>query len=162
MALTAEADRTYLLETGGVFLGYWSEHGHEVVITEMVGPGPNAVLIVHDFIPDYAYQKRQIAEHYAASGRRYTYLGDWHTHPDTKQTRLSRKDRRSLGRIASSPDARNAVPLMGVFAGIPDNWAATTWKVERRRFGDFFSRTNPLSLVIWETTFEGKFEWLRQ
>lgn len=150
-AMIAEADRTYPLETGGVFMGYWSGCGHDAVITEVVGPGPDAIHKAHGFIPDYPYQEERIADHYGASGRRHTYLGDWHTHPDTKQTRLSWQDRRTLGRIAFCPKARSPIPVMGVFAGTPDNWVATIWKGERRRIGNYFfgSRARPLALQLW-------------
>ena len=150
-AIIVEAEKTYPLETGGVFLGYWAATGREAVIIEMVGPGPDAVHKTHGFIPDYPYQEEYIADYYAASGRRHTYLGDWHTHPDSAQTRLSWRDRQTLGRIASSPEARSPVPLMGVLAGEPESWVATIWKGERRRLGNYLlgPRAIPLSLKIW-------------
>ena len=149
--LIALANQSYHKETGGVFLGYWGEDGHDVVITEILGPGPNAVHENHGFIPDYIYQEELIAERYEASKYRDTYLGDWHTHPDVTQTRLSWLDRRTLAYIASFPEARNPVPLMGVWAGMPNNWVMTVWKGKQRLFGNhlFGAIVRPLTLVVW-------------
>lgn len=147
----AEADRLYPQETGGVFLGYWDVAGRDAVITGIIGPGPDAIHRSHGFIPDYAYQEAQIAEQYEASGRRHTYLGDWHTHPDAEHTRLSWRDRRTLGRIASSPEARSPVTLMGVMTGRPEDWTATIWKGEQRRSWNFLLGPNvsPLLVTVW-------------
>ena len=147
----AEADRHYPQETGGVLLGYWDAGGREAVITNLIGPGPEAVHKRHGFIPDYAYQEARIAEHYEASGRLHTYLGDWHTHPDTAQAGLSWRDRQTLRRIASAPDARSPVPLMGVLSGRPENWMATIWKAGLRRRWNFVlgPKADPLSIMVW-------------
>lgn len=41
--VTREADRAFPDETGGVFMGYWVRPRFEVVVTDVVGPGPEAV-----------------------------------------------------------------------------------------------------------------------
>ena len=38
-----EASRLYPKETGGVFMGYWSKQQDAVVITKLIGPGPDAL-----------------------------------------------------------------------------------------------------------------------
>lgn len=146
--LAAEADRLYPQETGGVFLGYWDADGPDAVITAIIGPGPDAVHRTHGFIPDYGYQETRIAEHYEASGRRHTYLGDWHTHPDTNHARLSWRDRRTLARIAAAPEARIPVPLMGVLTGGPEDWTATIWKGERRPRWNFLLGPTAIPLLV--------------
>lgn len=50
-----------------------------------------------------------------------TYLGDWHTHPNGSPA-LSRKDLRTLRRIARHPAARISQPVMAVLAGGPAAW----------------------------------------
>lgn len=116
-----EATRTFPFETGGTFMGWWSDTV-TVVITAMIGPGPDAVHGRHDFAPDQAWQLAQIADHYQASGRRETYLGDWHSHPNASSGRFSWKDHRVLRRIIQSSEARCAEPLMAVLWGDVKAW----------------------------------------
>lgn len=106
-------------------MGYWDPLGLEVVITVAIGPGPKARHEHAGFLPDHDYHVAEIASHYDASGRRYTYLGDWHTHP-LGSGKLSRQDRRTLARIARAPEARARQPLMLVAAG-GDPWELSLW-----------------------------------
>lgn len=114
----AEADRTFPMETGGVLLG-WRASTSEVVITDLVGPGPRAEHHRVWFRPDADWQQEQIDARYAQSGRTVTYLGDWHTHPNGNPV-LSRKDLRTLRRISRHADARIPQPVMAVVAGGPE------------------------------------------
>jgi integrative and conjugative element protein (TIGR02256 family) len=124
-ALRVEADRAFPLETGGVLLGYWVTPGEEVVLAEIVGPGPAAHHAPRRFRPDRGYQELEIARRYEASGRYHTYLGDWHTHPRAAPD-LSHLDRRTLGAIARDRDARAVTPLMAVLGhGAP--WSLVVW-----------------------------------
>lgn len=125
--MVAEADRAYPNETGGVLVGYWARLGREVIITHAVGPGPNAVHVPKRFVPDAEYQEREIARLYSWSGRRQTYLGDWHTHPNTVMGKLSRQDRRTLRQIVCDPAARAPFALMCILAGRPDAWNYHVW-----------------------------------
>jgi integrative and conjugative element protein (TIGR02256 family) len=123
------AKRYYPLETGGALMGYWHDDG-TAVVTASIDPGPNAVRTRHNFEPDQEWQLKEIARRYYASGRRETYLGDWHTHPDASSGRLSFTDRRVLRRIINTPAARALKPLMIVFHGDENEWEATTWVAE--------------------------------
>jgi integrative and conjugative element protein (TIGR02256 family) len=123
--MLSEAHRVLPLETGGVLLGYWSEDHMAAVVTNAVGPGPQAQHDYCSFIPDYDYHCAEIARIYEASGRRYTYLGDWHTHPGGSP-RLSRRDRLTLRRIARHEPARVRTPLMLVVFG-NDEWRMQSW-----------------------------------
>ncbi|HEY0995641.1 MAG TPA: Mov34/MPN/PAD-1 family protein [Gemmatimonadaceae bacterium] len=130
MRIAHEATRVAPNETGGVLLGYWvrsadSPGGPEVVVTEAVGPGPGAVHERSWFIPDHAYQEREIARLYEASGRMATYLGDWHAHPDGPAA-LSTRDLATLRRIASAPAARAPRPIMLLLTG-GKPWIAHAW-----------------------------------
>lgn len=131
--LITEAKRTFPDETGGVLLGYWSTPFEEVVITHTVGPGPRAVHRRHRFVPDPNYQEEEVARHYEQSGRVHTYLGDWHTHP-ASGLHLSRQDYRTARRIATSVEARVAVPIMAVLEG-PTSWKLAVWRVIPFRVG---------------------------
>ncbi len=67
-------------ETGGLLLGY-RHSPTEAVITDAIGPGPEAKHRASTFEPDYPWQADQLAHCYPAQDRRIAYLGDWHTHP---------------------------------------------------------------------------------
>lgn len=121
-----EANRFDPLETGGALMGYW--HGaHVIVITAVVGPGPGALHERYSFEPDQEWQLAEIARQYQTSGRRETYLGDWHTHPCAKSGQLSRRDRRVLRRIINTPAARVQYPVMMLLHGTENEWQTIAW-----------------------------------
>ena len=121
--LRHEASRHPDAETGGLLLGFWS--GDHVLVTGAIGPGPGAVRSKTTFLPDDAWQTAELAQRYAASGRRHTYLGDWHTHPGGG-SRLSRRDRRTLSEIAHHAESRAPQPLFAILAPAPDG-EITMW-----------------------------------
>ena len=145
-------------ETGGVLLGYWVHEpatpatgapvaavtGPEVVITSFLGPGPLAIHGLDSFVPNHAFQDREIAKIYEKSSRQVTYLGDWHSHPKGTAA-LSWKDRRTLRRIACSNGARAPIPLMLVVAA-EKLTNSVLWCTDRRSISRFsrFSNTLPL------------------
>lgn len=114
-----EADNRYPNETGGVLLG-WTLGGVPY-IREVLGPGPDATHGATGFHPDSDWQEGAIAEAYDRSGRRLTYLGDWHTHP-RGVARPSRLDRATMRAIARHAPARCPQPLMLIVAGEPRHW----------------------------------------
>lgn len=122
----AEADRFYRLETGGALMGYWN--AANAVITAIIGAGPAALHERHNFEPDQQWQVAAIAQHYEASGRRETYIGDWHTHPDATTAHLSWTDRRVLRRIITTPSARASNPIMIVYYGAEAAWKTGAWR----------------------------------
>jgi integrative and conjugative element protein (TIGR02256 family) len=146
--MTVEAERAFPAETGGVLLGYWARPHEELVITRLIGPGPNAVHKASGFVPDADYQEAEIASCYAESGRLHTYLGDWHTHPNSLPD-LSRKDRRTFASIAHHSEARMPVPVMAVLGGPP--WALKIWKANPLKAGGakILFRTEPLTIQIY-------------
>ena len=113
-----DAERTFPRETGGVLLGYADATSTELVVTASVGPGPLARHSRWAFVPDHKYQEEQVAKMYIGSGRIWTYLGDWHSHPDGPLC-MSTADRRTLARIARFGEARLPWPVMAVIAGRP-------------------------------------------
>lgn len=132
LACMAEASARFPLETGGTFMG-WHASRDETVVTAMIGPGPAASHARRAFQPDQKRQLQQIARRYQESGRRETYLGDWHTHPGAAAGALSRTDRRMLRRVIAAPRARCPRPVLLVFWGCPQAWRRTAWIGERRR-----------------------------
>ena len=116
--MLVEADAWAPLETGGVLLGV--ADGANVWIDAVIGPGPAAIHRKASFTPDANYQQQQIATIYEASGRRVSYLGDWHTHPGSTPN-LSWRDRRTLRAISRTVNARQPSPLM-IVIGYGDPW----------------------------------------
>lgn len=130
--LLREAGRSAPLETGGVLLG-WRSSNH-ICVTTIVGPGPEAHHDKTSFDPDSEWQAAQIAQLYAASGRRLSYLGDWHTHPGATPT-PSTRDHRTLRAIARHTPARCPEPIM-VILGQPhaNQWVTAGYSIIRTRF----------------------------
>jgi integrative and conjugative element protein (TIGR02256 family) len=125
--MITEADARFPDETGGVLVGYWASENEALVIMHAVGPGREAQHSRMRFLPDPQFHEKEVARIYEASGRRHTYLGDWHTHPKGTVT-LSRLDSRTLGRIARARQARAPRPLMLILAGGPNNWDVAVWR----------------------------------
>lgn len=96
-------------------MGYWISNYSEVVVTDVIGPGPNAVHERAKYVPDHDFQEGEIQKIYYQSGRLKTYLGDWHSHPEGSSY-LSSVDKRTLKRIADYPEARASKALMIIVA----------------------------------------------
>lgn len=148
--MVIEANRLFPLETGGCLMGYWEKLYEKVIITQIIGPGPNAKHRHHYFEPDYEWQESEIASIYHASGRIYTYLGDWHTHPKGG-TKLSWRDRHTLHRIATYPLARVPVPLMAILS-MEISPFLNVWKFELKSFWGFlvYSKKSSLKFLYYE------------
>jgi integrative and conjugative element protein (TIGR02256 family) len=117
-----EADRWVPEETGGVLIGYQDPGDAALIQVEtQIGPGPAAVHARHRFKPDAAWQEARIAAAYTESGRIFTYLGDWHSHPQGS-AKPSRLDRSTARRIARSREARMSRPLIVILWGGCDDW----------------------------------------
>ena len=145
-----EADRSFPSETGGILLGYDSANTSEVVITCLVGPGPNAIHEWTSFVPDSVWQQAQIDDHYHKSGRTETYLGDWHTHP-SGGPHFSSKDRRTLKRIAKTPEARAPSPIMAILYGERGGWGVRVGRLSAIKISKFVIgyRIQKLCTRIW-------------
>lgn len=124
-----EAATRWPLETGGMLLG-WRANTDEVVVTTVIGPGPNAEHNPTSFRPDAVWQQEQIGEVYRRSERRVTYLGDWHTHPDGSPS-LSPRDIKTQRRIARHLEARAPAPVMVVLAGGRAEWHIGLYQLRR-------------------------------
>lgn len=120
LAIRAEPE-----ETGGILLGYWGPSREEVVVVEATAPGPHAITGKKAFTPDYEHDRELVAQRYRSSRGRITYLGDWHSHPDS-ETAPSIRDLRTLRRIADAEVARVEVPMMALVGGV-EAWGLSVW-----------------------------------
>lgn len=114
--LMNEGRRHAPVETGGILVGYTADLSDAVVVTDHIDSGPRALRTMTNFEPDYEYQESQLATKYSQSSRRWTYVGDWHTHPGGLLT-MSAVDKRTLRAIAQHAPARVAEPIMIIIGG---------------------------------------------
>lgn len=148
-AMQALADEAYPLETGGMLLGYEADN-RELVLSSIIGPGPEATHKRLAFVPDARYQQAQIENTYRTSAGRITYLGDWHTHP-SGEARLSARDRRTLAHIAHNHSGYSQYPAMLILAGTAGAWEPTVCRfagVTRKMFRRHYHVT-PQTPVVY-------------
>ena len=107
-------------------MGYVAQPTGEPVVLCASGPGADATHSRYHSSPDQEYDENVVAALYEETGRRITYLGDWHTHPAPVR-HLSYRDRRTLKRIAKCPTARARNPLMLILS-FNREWTATVWR----------------------------------
>lgn len=122
--VAAEAEAWAPDETGGVLMGYEAEGG--LVVTRLVGGGPNAVRSANGFAPDEQFQLAEIGRIYEESGRINTFIGDWHSHPGGSPF-YSNLDRHAMRTVSRSETARCPRPLMMIL-GCQDEWEAVAWR----------------------------------
>jgi integrative and conjugative element protein (TIGR02256 family) len=144
--MSAESECWCPKETGGILVGYWSDR--DVVITDIIGPGPKAVHRRYSFTPDAKWQENEIARTYEESGRVITYLGDWHSHPHGTPG-LSIKDLVTLLRVAIHKPARAPRPIMGILHNNPQ-WELMVW-----RFAFSKIVSGPPTVAMKVTWFDG-------
>ena len=131
------------LEVGGVLAGYKS--GDDVVLTHLVGPGPDAVHTTETFLPDHVFHEEEIVRIYTQTGGTSIYLGDWHTHPGGLP-KLSRMDRSTLGAIANDAAANCCEPIMMVLAGYGPDWRPAVFQYD---IGRATRRERSMHLRLW-------------
>lgn len=141
--LLAVAEEKDPSETGGILLGTWD--AERCMVEAQVGPGPKAIHHSNSFIPDYAFQTKEVSRLYEESARTLSYLGDWHTHPG-KPLYLSPRDTKTLKRIGTYAPARCPRPIMVVLGG-ESEWSAAAWVGERIGFGVIW-RIGSVTLIL--------------
>ena len=122
--MVTDAEAHYPNETGGVLMGYMPSTA-ETVVTNIIIGGQDEIRTAVSFVPDSRYQQGIIEAFYKASGGSFTYIGDWHSHPNGVLA-LSPTDKSTLRRISKCPEARCKLPVMMVIAG-RKNWSAGAW-----------------------------------
>lgn len=114
----SEGNKCLPIETGGILMGY-SASTFEFVITDLIGPGEKAIHGHDSFEPDQLFHLDEVNRIYEKSNGLITYLGDWHTHPNSHPY-LSSKDKKTICTIANYEEARLLNPLM-LIASPPGN-----------------------------------------
>lgn len=107
------------LETGGILLGY-TDVEENMVVTKIVGPGPEAVHQEDYFLPDGSFQQKEINKTFEETEGETTYLGDWHSHP-YKKPYLSALDINTLQRIATHKTSGTDQPVFLIVGTNPLN-----------------------------------------
>ena len=140
--MSYEACSAKELETGGILMGYWAASNTDVVVTHVTGPGPLAIHREDGFVPDHRFHEQEAARIYETSNRCHTYLGDWHTHPQSN-TMLSKRDKGTLKKISKNIEARAHCPIMVVIGGYPEMrlavWAYFPRGTLRKWWGEIIS-----------------------
>ena len=114
MDIMAESNSKYPLETGGMLIGY--RKGDDAIVTDIIGPGPDAKHERIYFECDNDWQKIKADELFDATDGRLRYLGDWHSHPDGP-TQPSPLDLKSVKTVRDCPEALTPKPLMLIIGG---------------------------------------------
>ena len=138
------AELSYPLETGGILIGYRA--AESIVVTHVVGPGPNAVHHRTRFVPDHDFHVTESARVFHESHGCSAYLGDWHTHPDGRPL-LSALDRMTLESIACDERAQCSEPVMLLFAGKPGAWRWSIFQLKSLPIG---RKTRGVTLALWD------------
>lgn len=147
-AMTAEATGRHPLETGGMLLGWVNEDRNEVVVATVLGPGPEAEHERTRFRPDSGWQQRRLDHIYEATEGRITFVGDWHVHP-AGGFGMSRRDRRTMGHTAATPDARCPQPVMALLARSPNGYRLGGWTWRPSPVPFHVGHAEPLDVRQW-------------
>lgn len=115
------------LETGGLLLGYGATDNDDVVVLDVIGPGPEAVHTETGFEPDQAWQEKQLASRYRATDGLHSYVGDWHTHPQGRAV-PSRRDLAVMRQVSRYTDARLSNPTMVIISFDVDQGSLRAWR----------------------------------
>ena len=124
MAIIAEANSKYPLETGGVLIGYRKDN--EVIITDMTGPGPDAKHEPLYFDVDTKWTTAKADEIFDSTDGRLRFLGDWHSHPGG-YCHPSVLDVKALEKVRDWPKALTPKPLMMIIGHDFSKW--TIWEL---------------------------------
>ena len=127
-------------ETGGILLGYRANN-LELVITDIIGPGSRAIHKNTAFEPDQTFHENEIARLYKESDHTITYLGDWHTHPNSYPY-LSNQDKSTIKKIALYENARVGNPLMLIAAPPTDKFKIWVYEACHLRKGHVFYKSD--------------------
>lgn len=149
--LCLESNHKSPLETGGLLIGYCSKDKEDVVLTNIVGPGPKAEHGRDHYIPDYDYHRLEAARFYDESNGLLTYLGDWHSHPNGSFN-LSWRDKRALKNICLKSQIYINNPCMLLLYGLVTDWHVAIWSIYKYKRPCLFNnyRYKKLPFIIFE------------
>lgn len=69
-------------EAGGILLGM--RRGEHIHVTAFTGPGPQDHRVRTGFHRSRRYHQAQALRYWASSAGKVDYLGEWHTHPESR------------------------------------------------------------------------------
>ncbi len=115
-------------ESGGVLMGYLATDESDVVITHVLGPGPNAIHGRLGFVPDYVSDESRVGDYFNQFNGEITYIGDWHSHPNNSSY-LSWRDKRALRNIARYEENFIDSPIMLIIGGLGKFDELRGWRV---------------------------------
>lgn len=114
--------RSAPLETGGLLIGYYSDWGDRVVVTQIIGPPRDSQHFRFLFVRGISGLTRRLSRLWKTGAY---YVGEWHFHPfgpsDPSET-----DRRQIRAFARDRQLRCPHPVMVVVGGDPGvDWDLT-------------------------------------
>jgi integrative and conjugative element protein (TIGR02256 family) len=149
--MQAEAARYDPDETGGMLLGWEDPDKQELVIAQTLGPGPNADHRRVTFRPDADWQQHELERIYLATDGKLTFLGDWHVHP-AGGLGLSRRDRKTMAKVAVTEEARCPHPVTVLLAGEPEGtYQLGAWVWSPRTWPWVYGQVTEIPLCVWTT-----------
>ena len=110
------------LETGGVLLGHYGEHGDRVLITKVTGPPRDSRRFPAAFIRGIQGLTARLGREWLAG---IYYVGEWHFHPFASAA-PSDPDIRQTKRFAVDPHLVCPRPVLIIVGGNPDDIATVT------------------------------------
>lgn len=97
------------------------------VIHEIIGPGPKAEHTRRTFLPDAEWQWHEIARLYNATQGSTTYIGDWHTHPNSGKALLSDLDISAIVDVLTDPKSQTDAVIVIILCGGRRVWRWAAW-----------------------------------
>jgi integrative and conjugative element protein (TIGR02256 family) len=104
-----EIKKCPIRETGGILIGYKSDNS--IVVTNAIGPGPNAKHSFFNFKRDVKYCNEKLLQYFKESKGVLTYLGEWHTHPFGRPIPSQQDDKEMYG-ITKTEIYQNDTPIL--------------------------------------------------
>lgn len=104
------------LETGGILMG--AKFLNRIQVLDYIGPGPKGIHRRSSFIPDYDFHETEVSRIFGDSNGLITYLGDWHSHPNSSSY-LSDLDKSTIRKISSYEPSNLPDPLMMILGTLP-------------------------------------------
>ncbi len=79
-----EQHEEHQAEAGGVLVGRWIRETEDVVVDDVSTPGPKDRRSRRGFFRDRSHHQEVLDEAWRMSGGAFTWLGEWHTHPEPR------------------------------------------------------------------------------
>ena len=111
------------LETGGIFLGYYTDDSKRAVVTKVSRPSEDSTATRFTFIRGVVRLQSLIDKFWVI--RKEYYLGEWHFHPFSEPT-PSPLDNKHMFGISKSENYHTPEPILIIIGGNPQK----EWKLK--------------------------------